>query len=45
MQLPEKRQYCAYAIALMTKKASLIPETHEIRDGKLYLYYTSWDTN
>ena len=27
------------------KKVSINPETFEIRDGKLYLFYNAWGTN
>jgi YHS domain-containing protein len=37
--------YCAYAIGAKGKKVSIDPETFEIRDGKLYLFYNSWGTN
>ena len=37
--------YCAYAIAVDSKKVSINPKTFEIRDGKLYLFYNAWGTN
>jgi YHS domain-containing protein len=43
--LPEYGGYCAYAVAVKAKKVSIDPETFEIRDGKLYLFYNSWGTN
>ena len=43
--IPEYGGYCAYAIAEKGKKVSIDPETFEIRDGKLYLFYNSWGTN
>ena len=43
--LPEYGGYCAYAIAEKGKKVSVDPETFEIRDGKLYLFYNSWGNN
>ncbi|MFT4697109.1 MAG: YHS domain-containing protein [Flavobacteriaceae bacterium] len=43
--LPEYGGYCAYAVALKGKKISVDPETFEVRDGKLYLFYNSWGTN
>lgn len=43
--IPQYGGYCAYAIALKSKKVSIDPETFEIRDGKLYLFYNSWGTN
>lgn len=43
--IPQYGGYCAYAIADKGKKVSVDPETFEIRDGKLYLFYNSWGTN
>lgn len=43
--LPEYGGYCAYAIALKNKKVKIDPETFEIRDNKLYLFYNAWGTN
>ncbi len=43
--VPQYGGYCAYAIADKGKKVSVNPETFEIRDGKLYLFYNSWGTN
>ena len=43
--VPEYGGYCAYAIALKNKKVKIDPETFEIRDGKLYLFYNAWGTN
>lgn len=43
--LPQYGGYCAYAIAEKGKKVSVDPETFEIRDGKLYLFYNSWGIN
>ncbi|MDC7998054.1 YHS domain-containing (seleno)protein [Gilvibacter sediminis] len=43
--LPEYGGYCAYAIAKNGKKVDVNPETFEIRDGKLYLFYNSWGNN
>jgi len=43
--IPEYGGYCAYAVAVKSKKVSIDPETYEIRDGKLYLFYNSWGTN
>lgn len=45
MYLPQYGGYCAYAIAVKAKKVSINPETYEIKDGKLYLFYNSWGTN
>ena len=43
--LPQYGGYCAYAIGLKSKKVGINPETFEIRDGKLYLFYNSFGTN
>jgi len=43
--VPEYGGYCAYAIAEKGDKVSVDPETYEIRDGKLYLFYNSWGIN
>lgn len=43
--IPQYGGYCAYAIAEKSKKVGVNPETFEIRDGKLYLFYNSWGTN
>ena len=43
--VPQYGGYCAYAVADKGKKVSIDPETFEIRDGKLYLFYNSWGTN
>lgn len=43
--IPEYGGYCAYAIADKGKKVGIDPETFEVRDGKLYLFYNSWGTN
>ncbi|MEC7263034.1 MAG: YHS domain-containing (seleno)protein [Bacteroidota bacterium] len=43
--LPEYGGYCAYAVAVSGKKVSVNPKTFEIRDGKLYLFYNSGNTN
>jgi len=43
--LPQYGGYCAYAVADKGKKVSIDPETYEIRDGKLYLFYNSWGNN
>lgn len=42
---PQYGGYCAYALATANKKADSDPETYEIRDGKLFLFYNSWGTN
>lgn len=43
--VPQYGGYCAYAVAKDSKKVSINPETFEIRDGKLYLFYNSWGNN
>ncbi len=43
--MPQYGGYCAYAVAKSSKKVSVNPETFEIRDGKLYLFYNSWGNN
>lgn len=43
--LPQYGGYCAYAIAKKGKKISINPETYEIRNGKLYLFYNAWGTD
>jgi YHS domain-containing protein len=43
--IPAYGGYCAYALSSTGKKVSINPETFEIRDGKLYLFYNSWGTN
>lgn len=40
--VPQYGGYCAYAIAEKNKKMYIDPEVYEIRDGKLYLFYSSW---
>ncbi len=41
---PQYGGYCAYAVA-KRKKMQSNPETYEIRDDKLYLFYNAWSTN
>jgi len=43
--LPQYGGYCAYALAKNGEKVKVNPETFEIRDGKLYLFYNAWGTN
>lgn len=43
--IPQYGGYCAYAVASNSKKVDVNPETFEIRDGKLYLFYNSWMNN
>ncbi|WP_378179283.1 YHS domain-containing (seleno)protein [Aquimarina sp. SS2-1] len=43
--VPQYGGYCAYAIGAKAEKVDIDPETFEIRDGKLYLFYNSWGIN
>ncbi|MBO0322671.1 hypothetical protein J0X14_10215 [Muricauda sp. CAU 1633] len=43
--IPQYGGYCAYAVAVSSKKVSINPETYEIKDGKLYLFYNAGRTN
>ncbi|MBU3822096.1 YHS domain-containing protein [Flavobacteriaceae bacterium XHP0103] len=43
--IPQYGGYCAYAVAVKADKVSINPETFEIRNGKLYLFYNAWGTN
>ena len=43
--IPQYGGYCSYAIGKTGKKAGINPQTFEIRDGKLYLFYNAWGTN
>ncbi len=43
--IPQYGGYCAYAMAVSSKKVSVNPETFEIRDSKLYLFYNSGRNN
>src|SRR5690606_37810893 len=43
--LPQYGCYCAYAIGAKSDKVNINPETFEIKDGKLYLFYNAWGTN
>jgi YHS domain-containing protein len=43
--IPKYGGYCAYAVAVSSKKVSVNPETFEIRDGELLLFYNSGKTN
>ena len=42
---PQYGGYCAYAVAIKSDKVSINPETFQIKDGKLYLFYNAWGTN
>ena len=43
--VPQYDGWCAYAMAINGKKVSINPETYEIRDNKLYLFYNYRGTN
>ncbi|MEX6626775.1 YHS domain-containing (seleno)protein [Tenacibaculum pacificus] len=43
--IPQYGGYCAYALGKKGKKIDINPETFEIRNGKLYLFYNSWGSN
>jgi YHS domain-containing protein len=40
--IPQYGGYCAYAVAEKKAKMYIDAEEYEIRDGKLYLFYSSW---
>ncbi len=43
--LPQYGGFCAYAMGVKGSKVSVNPETFEIRDNKLYLFYNKGKTN
>lgn len=43
--IPQYGGYCAYAIGDTAEKVKINPETYQILDGKLYLFYNAWGTN
>lgn len=43
--VPQYGGYCAYAIAVKSNKVPINPNTFQIKDGKLYLFYNAWGTN
>lgn len=43
--LPQYGGWCAYAMAKDGSYVNVDPETYEIRDGKLYLFYNRFFTN
>ena len=45
MYVPQYGGFCAYAVGKTGKKVSVNPETFEIRDGKLYLFYNAGKNN
>ena len=43
--VPQYGGFCAYAMGVKGSKVPVNPETFEIRDGKLYLFYNRGSTN
>ena len=43
--VPQYGGFCAYAMGVKGSKVSINPETFEIRDNKLYLFYNKGNTN
>ncbi len=43
--VPQYGGFCAYAIGAKGSKVPINPETFELRDGKLYLFYNKGKTN
>lgn len=43
--IPQYGGWCAYALGANNTKYDIDPDTYEIRDGKLYLFYNSWGVN
>lgn len=43
--MPQYGGWCAYAMGKDGSKVDINPETYEIRDGKLYLFYNKFGTN
>mgnify|MGYP005993181919 FL=1 len=43
--IPQYGGYCAYAVAAKKTKMYIDAEAYELRDGKLYLFYSSWLSN
>ena len=43
--VPQYGGYCAYAMGKTGDKVKVDPETYEIRDGKLYLFYNKHGNN
>ncbi|MDO7170927.1 YHS domain-containing (seleno)protein [Mariniflexile sp. AS56] len=43
--IPQYGGYCAYAVGAKGSKVNIDPETFEVKNGKLYLFYNSWGTN
>lgn len=43
--VPQCGGFCAYAIATRNERKEIDPESFEIRDNKLYLFYNKWFSN
>lgn len=43
--IPQYGGYCAYALGSRSVKKEADPETFEIRNGKLFMFYNSWGIN
>lgn len=43
--IPAYGGYCAYAMGKNGDKVTINPETFEIRNQRLYLFYNAWGTN
>lgn len=43
--VPQYGGYCAYAVGSYSGKVKVNPETYEIKNGKLYLFYNALGTN
>lgn len=43
--LPEYGGYCAYAIGSYNEKVEVDPETFQVKNGKVYLFYNKFFTN
>lgn len=43
--LPEYGGYCAYAIGSYNEKVEVDPETFQVKDGKLFLFYNKFFNN
>ena len=43
--VPQYGGWCAYALGANNSKVSIDPETYEIRNGKLYLFYNRFFNN
>lgn len=43
--IPQYGGWCAYAVGANNTKVTIDPETYEIRNGKLYLFYNAFFNN